>query len=141
MDVINKLKNYVTGQGARVEVAFANPEINGAEALQVTLVAEATDDLLYAEQVLLQLRAIERSASSHVLYSEELVLDKQVQLSPGQPSKWEQSVAIPPHIAGTFVGKHSSFHWEVRGRLEASGIDPKSQWKQFVVNRIPELTS
>ncbi|WP_147302811.1 hypothetical protein [Marinoscillum furvescens] len=135
--MINKLKNYVTGQGARVEMAFGNPEINGPEALQVTLTAEATDDVLYAEQVILQLRAIERSASSHVLYSDDLVLDKQVQLSPGQPSKWEQSVAIPPHIAGTFVGKHSSFHWEVRGRLEAAGIDPKSEWQKFFVNRIP----
>ena len=134
MSILKSVKNYVTGGAADVHVEISNPVLNGNESIRGTVKVTSKDNL-FVPEVYCELRALEKSENEIILYADRIVLQKDIQLGEGDQKSWEFEMTIPAAAPTTFIGRHSSLKWSLRGGLDLKGVDPKSKWAPFVVNR------
>lgn len=136
MSVLKSVKNYLTGGGAEVVVEILNHVIELDEPIKAIIKVTAKDETLLVKEVYFGVKAEEKSANRHSIFKDQKSVDKNLQLNPGDVKEWEVSLEIPASAPATFIGKHSSLQWYARAGLAVSGVDPKSEWEKFVVNRV-----
>lgn len=135
MGVFKNIKDYVTGGAAEVELTILNPVVPEDESVNVTIKVTPTGETLHANRLYLMVKALERSSTSNALYSNEFVLEENIQVNAGDSREWKFAVEVPEDAPATFFGRHFSLEWGVRASLDMPGIDPSSGWQRFVVNK------
>ena len=154
MSFLSKMKNFVTGGGAKVTVEVAD-SISRGSTLQVRVTAVIGDNDLNAENVTLKVSATEKvslkgvevadrhddddgterktvSHSEQTFGREKSVASAQT-LSANETYTWDAEIEIPNDVLPTYRGRNAKHRWNVLAALEVRGNDPDSGWVDFDV--------
>ena len=135
MSILKDLKNFVTGGAAKVDLAYDKEVLSHGESLQVSVTVKPVDETLIFEKIYLRVKAVESSAHSTTIYSEEKLVAENIQISAGEEKTWNTEVSLPESAPATYIGRHSSLHWSAQAGVELPGVNPTSDEKRFVVNK------
>ena len=156
MSIFSKIKNFVTGGAAEVQVIFESEHSEGNQPIRAFVLATANDHC-HIKKVYLHLRGREtyvkmvnhnttdgegnRTATSgyethhDVHFSKEMILAEEENLAKGETKKWLTEFELPGNALTTYHGKDVQFKWEVRAGLDMPGNDPDSGWVEFIVSK------
>ncbi len=84
MSILKDLKNFVTGGAAKVDLAYDQEVLSHGESLQVSVTVKPVDETLIFEKIYLRVKAVESSAHSTTIYSEEKLVAENFQISAGE---------------------------------------------------------
>jgi hypothetical protein len=140
MDKIKGAMNAVTGNAAKITLEFNPPVAMPGDKVTVKLTATSTGLEVKSKGVFVDLAGLEKIKirSGAVLgvnadvNVEKSVLDQAFPLAPafvlgkGETKVWEGQIQIPMNAQPTYGGAFTTHEWSIRGRMEATGNDPKS---------------
>ena len=121
--------NAMTGGGATVGLEFAGDLVVGAP-LKVTVTAVSTGAEVKAAGVFIDLRGRGKGSVAQAFGNVFAVAEHSFQiadavtLAPNERRSFEAEVRVPPHL-------QHDLDWEVRARLDVSGNDPDSGFKDI----------
>jgi hypothetical protein len=150
MGFLDKLKNYVTGGGAKITLQIG--EVVPGKPTPVVVRAVVDKAPVKASKVYVAVRSVEtvdlihrdKDASAHAgdrdrvhdtetLFSKEFVLHGAVELAGGSQHEWKGEIQIPANVQPSYRGKHAKHEWSVLAGIDVSGNDPDSGWIGFEV--------
>jgi hypothetical protein len=156
MGFFSKIKNYVTGGAAEVQITFESKIVDGSNPLRLFVTATANDDC-NIKKVYLKIRAKETYTEyvtrhnsnsnggntstrelvtkTHDHLKQEFTLVNEIKLTKGQSEKWLSEFTFPPNSIATYHGKQASFKWEAIAGLDMAGNDPDSSWQEFILQK------
>ncbi len=148
MGFFNKLKNFVTGGGAKVSVAAVEPTLGGPFQVKIHAAVEEAD--IPIEQVYLKIASMETVVIKDVeiarlvgetvekvkedLERTTTVFDHKIEVAGPQTLKakeeydWETTVTLPADVLPTYIGMTARHEWKILAGLAVSGNDPDSGW-------------
>jgi hypothetical protein len=145
MGFLDKLKNYVTGGGAKVTLQVG--EVAPGRPIPVVVRAQVEGAPVKASKIYVAVRAVEtvdlihrdRDASAHAgdrdrvhdtetTFSKEFVIHGPVELAAGSKHEWQGEIQIPQSAQPSYRGKHAKHEWSVLAGIDVSGNDPDSGW-------------
>ena len=149
MGFLDKLKNYVTGGGAKVTLQIG--QVAPGQPIPVVVRAQVEGSAIAAAKVYVAVRGLEtvdlihrdkdgghrgdrdRVHDTEVLYSKEFVLQGAVELAASSSHEWRGEIEIPRSAQPTYRGKHARHEWAVLAGIDVTGNDPDSGWIQIEV--------
>jgi len=156
MGFFKKIKNFITGGAAKVSVIFENNISDGASPVRCFVTATA-DQQCKISEVYVEFKGEERYRKEEIrddtdsdgnihrhtetvtkyenLHYEKQIATSDIMLSEGQSEKWLVSFDFPAEVIPTYQGKNAHFKWMIRAGLDMSGIDPKSDWTEIMVEK------
>ena len=154
MGFFNKLKNFVTGGGAKVTVEAIEPALGGP--FQVRIHAAVEDAEVAIKQVYLKVASLETVVIKDVeiarIIDEKMetvrediektttVHDQKIEvageqvLNANEEYDWETTVTLPGNALPSFVGMTAKHEWKILAGLDTSGNDPDSGWVVIDLN-------
>ena len=151
-DKIKKMKNYLTGGGAKLTVQAIEPKLQEPFTVKVHAVIEEED--IDIQKVYVKLRGIEevtirdsavlnklseggvqRSSVSDSTSTAnvEIPATGPLTLQAGQEYDWEVTVDLPSGSLPTYNGRNATHKWSVLAGLDKKGNDPDSGWQEITV--------
>ncbi|MEQ8239372.1 MAG: hypothetical protein RIA69_09165 [Cyclobacteriaceae bacterium] len=156
MGFLKKIKNYITGGAAKVDVVFENNKVQSTSPVRCFVTAEASQNCniskvyveFKGEEMYLATEETTDSDSDGNMISstsdrksyepvhyEKKIAAKKTHLKVGESEKWLVSFNFPEEVIPTYHGKNAHFKWLVRAGLDMAGIDPKSKWTEVIVEK------
>lgn len=154
MGFLSKMKNFVTGGGAKVSVEIADTVPRGST-LQVRVTAVIGDSDLNAENVMLKIRATEKVSLQGVevadrhddeggterktIHESEQTFKREKNLASAQTLEanetytWDAEIEIPNDVLPTYRGRNAKHSWHALAAVAVRGNDPDSGWIDFDV--------
>lgn len=155
-DAIKGAWNFVTGGGAHLSLELDTDRVYPGDELHVRVVVQSAGGELFARGVMLDLEAHEmldanafevlsfedptRTRPREPLVGGETVtarahfrLSDPFRLEAGKSVPLRARVRIPGNARPTYRGVHANHTWRVRARLDVSGTDPSSDWRELRV--------
>ncbi len=148
MGFFNKLKNFVTGGGAKVTVEAIEPVLGGP--FQVRIHAAVEDAEVPIKQVYLKIASLETVVIKDVEVARTIeetveavrediertttVHDQKIEvageqvLNANEEYDWETTITLPGNVLPSFVGMTAKHEWKILAGLDTSGNDPDSGW-------------
>ena len=148
MGFFDKLKNMITGGGAKVTLEAGEPRRGGP--FPVKIRAEVSDADLEIRKAYLKVAGVENVVIKDVevarkvgekvevarenlerntsTYEQLIEVAGAQTLKAKQMYEWETSVVIPGSVLPTFRGVNARHEWKLLAGLEVSGNDPDSGW-------------
>lgn len=151
-DKIKGAVNAVTGGGAKVTLDFDQAVVCAGEAIKVKISATSTGAEVKSQGVFVDLQGTEEvtvrpsditpqagTPQAPAITSNITVSKKSLQqsfqiapafvLAPNETKLFEGTVQLPASVLPTFAGQLTKHHWQIQGRIEATGNDPDSGFK------------
>ena len=150
MGFFDKLKgmvNAVTGGAAKVMIEFSPTRVHPGASVNVKITATSTGGEVKSQGCFLDLQAVESCAlkddNKKEISDSKKTVDQARQISPPfvlapkEAKVFEFTLTIPTEMPPTFIGTFSAHTCGLRGRIEAFGTDPESDWQDiFIGSRI-----
>jgi len=148
MGFFDKLKNYVTGGGAKVTVEAVEPSRGGPFQVKIHAAVGETEvpiqevylkvvsletvvikDVEIARQVEDKMETvrqdIEKTTTAH---DQKIEVEGPQVLQANQEYDWETTVTLPENALPSFYGITAKHEWKILAGLSTSGNDPDSGW-------------
>jgi hypothetical protein len=148
MGIFDKIKGAVkavTGSTAKITLE-APATLYPGEAVQVRITATSTGGEVKSKGVFIDLSCNEiikfRSISvnnnepidfTDTVYEKEVKIAPEFVLAPNETKTWSVELPVPGDCKVTYEGKNCKNQWKLRGRIEAVGTDPASDWMDIRV--------
>ncbi|MFH1038865.1 MAG: hypothetical protein V1789_09400 [PVC group bacterium] len=148
MGFLSKLKNFVTGGGAKVSVEAIEPARGGPFKVRIHAAVAETD--IPIEGVYLKIASLETVVVKDVEIARQVgekvekarqdiekttaIHDQKIEVAGAQTLKakeeydWETTVILPENALPTFIGVTAKHEWKILAGLAVSGNDPDSGW-------------
>jgi len=151
MDKIKGAMNAVTGHSAKVNFEFSPIMAMPGDRLTVKVTATSTGLEVASKGVFIDLHGLEKIMikSGAVLgvnadvRAEKAVMEQAFPIAPaftlgkGESKTWEAQIQIPANAQPTYQGNFTNHEWKIRGRVQATGVDPHSEYLPIKIGAKP----
>ena len=151
MDKIKGAMNAVTGHAAKVQLEFNPPVAMPGDKVTVKITATSTGNEVKSKGVFIDLAGLEKIKirSGQVMgvqtdvNVEKAVMDQAFPIAPafvlgkGETKTWEATIQVPATAQPTYSGNFTNHSWKIRGRVEAFGNDPHSEYLPIKIGAKP----
>jgi len=137
-DKVKGALNAVTGGAAKVQFMYGPQVLFPGEQVQIGIHATSTGQQVQSKGLFIDLSATETidfkdQSDNHIRYQEqtfyrEIQVAPPFVLAPGETRQFQAVFVVPPEARPSFTGKLCRHHWQIRGRVEAFGNDPDTDW-------------
>jgi len=147
MGFFDKLKNMVTGGGAKVEVEAVKPSLHSPFPVKIKVVVEEADleiagaylKVAGVEKVELKNFKVssgdgEQPAQHRDINETAFTYEARIEAAGAQKLvarggyEWEVTVELPADSQPAYAGVNASHSWKILGGLDVTGNDPDSGW-------------
>ena len=143
MGFFSKMKNFVTGGGAKVTLEAIEPALGGPFKVKIHAAIEDAD--IEIKEVYLKVASLETVIIKNVEIArmidekmetirEDIENTTTVQVAGPQTLKaneeydWKTTVTLPDNALPSFIGITAKHEWKLMAGLDTSGNDPDSGW-------------
>ena len=151
MGIFSKLKNMITGGGAKVTLEVVDPALHQPFTVKINAVVGDADvkikrvylkvageESVVVKDVEVAVRsgdeveiAREDVEGSMLSHDEEIEVDGEQILEAKKEYNWETQVSLPDTALPTFKGLIASHEWRIFAGLDVTGNDPDSGWVEL----------
>ena len=149
-DKIKQAKNFVTGCGADVSIAFESTTIALGEPLKMKVIVAVKDAALNMDKAYIKVRSREivkvtdrdynngRTTRENIkkkvnTWEQETPIAPAQELEANKSYEWDAEISIPDGNYPTYRGRNAWHEYEVFAGLDVPGNDPDSGWQPFTV--------
>ncbi len=151
MGIFSKLKNMITGGGAKVTIEAVEPALRQPFTVKINVVVSDAD--LKIKRVYLKIAGEETVVvkdveiarrtgdevevdredveGSTITHEQEIEVDGEQTLEAKKEYNWETQVSLPDSVLPTYRGLSAAHEWRVFVGLDVTGNDPDSGWVEL----------
>jgi hypothetical protein len=147
LDKMKGMVNAVTGGAANVTLEYEPRAASPGDVVKVKVTTSSTGGEIKSGGVYVDVKGLESIdlprgtamnqdhavSTSNDTHAQEIQIAPAFVLAAGETRTFEGTITLPADAQPSFKGRHAKHEWKVRGRLDAVGNDPSSEWQDLHV--------